>query len=85
MTEDWSILLRQGFGGRDGVADFARVAMATTAKLEYWSDGVLEYWKEKKRLLSCPPFTVPISFFKSISIMSGGADLIFEGLTNRGG
>jgi len=30
-------------------------------------------------------FAVPISFFKSISIMFGGAGLIFEGLINRGG
>jgi len=30
-------------------------------------------------------FAVPISFFKSISIIFGGAGLIFEGLTNRGG
>ncbi|KPK96471.1 MAG: hypothetical protein AMJ95_14075, partial [Omnitrophica WOR_2 bacterium SM23_72] len=28
---------------------------------------------------------VPISFFKSISMIFGGAGLIFEGLTNRGG
>jgi len=28
---------------------------------------------------------VPVSFFKSISIISGGAGLIFEGLANRGG
>ena len=31
------------------------------------------------------PFAVPISFFKSISIIFGGAGLIFEGLTNPGG
>jgi hypothetical protein len=30
-------------------------------------------------------FAVPISFFKSISIIFGGAGLIFEGLTKRGG
>jgi hypothetical protein len=30
-------------------------------------------------------FAVPISFFKSISIIFGGAGLIFEGLTNRCG
>jgi hypothetical protein len=30
-------------------------------------------------------FAAPISFFKSISIVFGGAGLIFEGLTNRGG
>ena len=30
-------------------------------------------------------FAVPIPFFKSISIIFGGAGLIFEGLTNRGG
>ena len=30
-------------------------------------------------------FAAPISFFESISIMFGGAGLIFEGLTNRGG
>ena len=30
-------------------------------------------------------FAVPISFFKSISIIFGGAGLIFEGFTNRGG
>jgi hypothetical protein len=30
-------------------------------------------------------FAVPSSFFKSISIILGGAGLIFEGLTNRGG
>jgi hypothetical protein len=30
-------------------------------------------------------FAVPISFFKSISMIFGGAALIFEGLTNRGG
>jgi len=28
-------------------------------------------------------FAVPISFFKSISIIFGGAGLIFEGLTNN--
>jgi hypothetical protein len=30
-------------------------------------------------------FAVPISFFKSISIVFGGAGLIFEGLINRSG
>jgi hypothetical protein len=30
-------------------------------------------------------FAVPISFFKSISIIFGGAGLIFEGSTNGGG
>jgi hypothetical protein len=30
-------------------------------------------------------FAVPLSFFKSISMIFGGAGLIFEGLTNRGG
>jgi len=30
-------------------------------------------------------FAILISFFKSISIIFGGAGLIFEGLTNRGG
>ena len=30
-------------------------------------------------------FAVPVSFFESISIIFGGAGLIFEGLTNRGG
>jgi hypothetical protein len=30
-------------------------------------------------------FAVQISFFESISIMYGGAGLIFEGLTKRGG
>jgi len=30
-------------------------------------------------------FAVPISFFQSISIIFGGAGLIFEGLTNRRG
>jgi len=30
-------------------------------------------------------FAVPISFFKSISMIFGGAGLIFEGLTNGGG
>jgi hypothetical protein len=30
-------------------------------------------------------FAVPISFFKSISIIFREAGLIFEGLTNRGG
>ena len=30
-------------------------------------------------------FAVPIPFFKSISIIFGGAGLLFEGLTNRGG
>jgi len=30
-------------------------------------------------------FAVPISFFESISIIFGGAGLIFEGLTNCGG
>jgi hypothetical protein len=30
-------------------------------------------------------FAVPISFFKSISIIFGGAGLIFEGLINRDG
>ena len=30
-------------------------------------------------------FAVPVSFFKSISIIFEGAGLIFEGLTKRGG
>jgi hypothetical protein len=30
-------------------------------------------------------FAVPVSFFKSISIIFGGAGLIFEGVTNQGG
>ena len=38
-----------------------------------------------KRIPQRMPFAVPISFFKSISMIFGGAGLIFEGLTNRGG
>ena len=38
-----------------------------------------------KKISQRMPFAVPIFFFKSISIIFGGAGLIFEGLTNRGG
>ena len=39
----------------------------------------------KKEITPRIIFAVPIAFFKSISIFFGGAGLIFEGLTNRGG
>ena len=39
----------------------------------------------RKKTLMRMTFAVPISFFESISIIFGGAGLIFEGFTNRGG
>jgi hypothetical protein len=41
---------------------------------------IIAAWLEKAMT-----FSVPISFFKSISIIFGGAGLIFEGLINRVG
>jgi hypothetical protein len=38
-----------------------------------------------KKIPQRMPFAVPICLFKSLSIIFRGADLIFEGLTNRGG
>ena len=38
-----------------------------------------------KRISPRMAFAVPISFFESISIIFGGAGLIFEGLSNGGG